>query len=398
MFKGAALAGAVDVMTEEREGVASSLGSAPPAPGGGPGVSVAVVALLVVALVVGVLVGSARRAQRAQPALTGAQPGVAQPGITADADATAIGDKVSAAVVDITGSVAGGTAAGTGMIITSSGEVLTNNHVIQGATNIRAQINGSGPTYSAKVLGYDAADDVALLQLQNVSHLKTVTVGNSSGVTVGEPVVAIGNAGGQPGPLTVTQGSITALNRILTAADPGGRAETLTGMIQVNARIEPGDSGGPLVNSKGTVVGMNTAAARGFRMSASNVGFAVPISTAMAVVHQIEGHQASSTVHVGPRGMLGVQVADGYTGAYGGFSGPQGASVAGVQADGPAEGAGLAAGDTIVSLNGTPIGSATDLTDALDPSHPGDKVVVGWVDRSGQRHSAPVTLASGTAG
>ena len=383
--------------------------TAPPA---GHGVSVAIAVLLIGSLLVGLFIGAQRKAQRARPSLTGAAPAVTDDGgQQASGQPSQVGTTVSAAVVDITSSVAGGTAAGTGMIVTSSGEVLTNNHVIQGASNIRAQVNGSGPTYTAKVLGYDAADDVALLKLQNVSGLKTIRVGTAHAVGVGDAVVAVGNAGGQAGPLTVTQGSVTALNRTLTAADPGGRAETLSGMIQVNAPIEPGDSGGPLVDAGGKVVGMNTAAARGFRMSATNVGFAVPIDTAMAIAHQIEAKQGSSSVHIGPRGMLGVEVTDtlapgdgyGYGrrgrlgGNSGGNAGGNGATIAAVPSGTPAAAAGLAAGDVIVSIDGTAIASASDLSDAMDAAHPGDKVVVGWVDGSGQSRTATVTLAAGSA-
>src|SRR5207302_7735688 len=123
------------------------------------------------------------------------------------------------------------------------------------------QINGSGPTHDAHVVGTDAADDVALVQIDGVSGLKTVSIGDSSKVSVGDPVVAIGNALGRPGPPSVSQGTVTALGRTITATDQnGGNPETLSNLIQVNASILPGDSGGPLVNGSGSVIGMDTAA------------------------------------------------------------------------------------------------------------------------------------------
>ena len=142
---------------------------------------------------------------------------------------------------------------------------------------------------------------------------------------------------------------------------------------------------------------MNTAAARGFRMSASNVGFAIPVDTAMRIAHQIESGHESGNVHIGPRGMLGVEVADaGYGRRFDSYG--DGASVAGVQSGSAAQKAGIAAGDLITSLNGTTVGSASDLTDAMDSSHPGDKVTVGWTDSSGNSHTATVALGSGAAG
>jgi S1-C subfamily serine protease len=288
------------------------------------------------------------------------------------------------------------------MVLTPSGEVLTNNHVIQGATDIRALVDGGRRSYTAKVLGYDVADDVALLQLQGASGLPTVRTGGSQAVRVGDAVVAVGYAGGQPGAPTVTDGSVTALGRTLTAADPGGRAETLSGMIQIDAQIEPGDSGGPLLDGDGKVIGINTAAAAGYRMAASDVGFAVPIDTAMTIVRQVEAGKGSAKVHVGPRGILGVEVqpADRVPGRLGrGFPGgastPTGAVVVGVASGGPADRGGLEPGDTIVSIDGTSIATADDLTAALGSHHPGDKVAVGWTDQSGAHHTAALTLIGG---
>ena len=155
-------------------------------------------------------------------------------------------------------------AAGTGQVLTSSGEVLTNNHVIDGATSIKATDIGNGRTYTAKVVGYDKTGDIAVLQLQGASGLATVSPGNSSQVTSGEQVVALGNAGGKGGTPSVAAGTITALNQSITASDDdGSSSEQLSGMLETNANIQPGDSGGPLVNTAGQVIGIDTAASTG---------------------------------------------------------------------------------------------------------------------------------------
>ena len=168
-----------------------------------------------------------------------------------------------------------------GMVLTSKGEVLTNNHVIEGATSISVTDVGNGVTYGAKVVGYDRTSDVAVLQLEKASGLKTVSLGNSSGVRTGQPVVGIGNAGGTGGTPSYAGGRVTALNQSITASDQGdGTSEQLTGLIETNADIQPGDSGGPLVNSGGKVVGMDTAASAGFSFQQGGSltqGYSIPI-------------------------------------------------------------------------------------------------------------------------
>ena len=146
------------------------------------------------------------------------------------------------------------------MVLSSDGKVLTNNHVISGATSISVTDIGNGKTYSAKVVGYDRTHDVAVLQLQNASGLQTTPLGDSSKVSVGDSVVGVGNAGGVGGTPSAAAGTVTALNQTITASDDGnGTSEQLSGLIQVNADIQPGDSGGSLVNSQGQVVGIDTA-------------------------------------------------------------------------------------------------------------------------------------------
>ena len=147
------------------------------------------------------------------------------------------------------------------MVLTANGEVLTNNHVVDGATSIKVRDIGNGRTYTATVVGYSSSNDVAVLQLNGASGLSTVTIGNSSSAAVGQQVVALGNADGKDGTPSVATGKLTGLGTSITAQDQGsGTAEHLTGMIQTNADIQPGDSGGPLLNAKGEVIGMDTAA------------------------------------------------------------------------------------------------------------------------------------------
>jgi len=317
------------------------------------------------------------------------------------------------AVVDIVSTLGGqgAASAGTGIVLSSNGEVLTNNHVIDGATSIKVTDVGNGRTYSATVTGYDASHDIAVLKMNGASGLRTATLGDSSTVDVGEKVVAIGNAGGRGGLPSVATGQVTGLGKSITAVDQGsGSSERLTGMIRTNADIQAGDSGGPLLNTSGQVVGINTAAstAETAASTGSTQAFAIPISRALGTTHQIESGQASDAVHIGPTAFLGVQVSSqgtgqgapgsggsGSGGSGGGGSG--GAPVAGVVPGGPAAGAGITAGDVIVSIGGESIASPTSLRDHLVAHHPGDRVSVTWQDQSGQTHSANVQLATGPA-
>jgi S1-C subfamily serine protease len=302
-------------------------------------------------------------------------------------------------------------AAGTGMVVTSSGEVLTNNHVIDGATSIKVTDVGNGRTYTATVVGYDKTDDVAVLQLQGASGLTTVSFGNSSDVTTGETVVALGNAGGKGGTPSVAAGTVTALNQAITASDESsGTSESLTGMIQTNADIQAGDSGGSLVNAEGQVVGMDTAASTSSEMSSgfgqsssgqsqTTEGFAIPIDRALSIASEIEASDASSTVHIGATGFLGVEVASqgsSYS-MWGGEQDSTGVTVEGTLSGSPAAQAGLSAGDVIDSVDGHAVSSSADVQSVIEQYHPGDKVSVVWTDQSGQTHTSTVTLANGPA-
>ncbi|HMH89978.1 MAG TPA: S1C family serine protease [Streptosporangiaceae bacterium] len=309
----------------------------------------------------------------------------------------AIVKKIDPAVVDIVSTVNNGEAAGTGIVLTSSGEVLTNNHVIDGATSISVTDVGNGQTYQASVTGYDASHDIAVLKLKGASGLATASVGDSSKVSVGSKVVAVGNAGGRGGPPSVAEGQVTGLNKQITATDQGsGTSETLTGVIRTNANIQPGDSGGPLLNTSGHVIGMDTAASSAQTDSATGESapiqaFAIPINQAVATAHQIEAGTASDTVHIGATAFLGVAVS-----SQGGLS-DNGAVIAGAVQGGAAAGAGIIAGDVITSVGGQAVTSANGLRDTLTAHHPGDTVKVTWQDRQGQTQSANVVLGSGPA-
>ena len=283
-----------------------------------------------------------------------------------------------------------GQAEGTGMVLKSSGEVLTNNHVIRGATNVRVVLPGTGRSYTANVLGYSVSKDVAVLQIRGASNLKTVSLGNSSTVRVGHTVTATGNAGGS-GSLSSSSGRVTALARAITVGDSDGGGQRLTGLLETNAELQPGDSGGPLFDAAHKVIGMNTAASVGyvFRGSRDADGYAIPINTAVAIAKQIEAGKASATVHVGPTAFLGVSVASDDLGG-------SGAAIAGVVPGGAAAAAGLTSGDVITSVHGRDVTSSATLRAALLLEKPGARVSVTYVDlTTGGSKTVTVTLGSG---
>ncbi|HZV25836.1 MAG TPA: trypsin-like peptidase domain-containing protein [Acidothermaceae bacterium] len=329
-------------------------------------------------------------------------------GSGAPANVSAIAATVSPGLVDINSTFGyqGASGAGTGIVLTSTGEILTNNHVIDGATAISVTDVGNGKTYKATVVGYDKTQDIAVLQLQGASGLKVAKIGDSSKATVGESVVAIGNAGGTGGTPSAAGGSIIALNQPITASDQlGGTSEQLTGLIEVNANVQPGDSGGSLVNSAGQVIGIDTAASgsngqydpfAAYQSGGSaNQGFAIPINEALTIAREMVAGKASATVHIGGTAFLGVELAS--TASYYGGPTVSGAQIAGVIAGGTAAQAGLVGGDVITSLGGHTVDSATTLSTLMAGYHPGTKVVLGWTDVNGQAHTATVSLGSGPA-
>ncbi len=289
-------------------------------------------------------------------------------------------------------------AAGTGIVLTSNGEILTNNHVIDGATTISVTDVGNGKTYTASVVGYDTTQDVAVLQLNGASGLTTASIDTST-VSVGETVVGIGNAGGTGGTPSAAGGTVTALDQSITASDEGdGSSEQLSGLIETNADIQAGDSGGALVNSAGQVVGMDTAASAGFSFQSTGASSGNRASPSRSMKRsrwpsRSKPGSASSTIHIGTTAFLGVEIdaaAQGY-----GNAASSGATVAGVITSSPAQEAGLSAGDVITSVNGDAVDGATGLSGLLEPDKPGDTVTIGWTDTSGLTHTTTVTLSSG---
>jgi S1-C subfamily serine protease len=314
-------------------------------------------------------------------------------------DPSLVATRVTPTLVDINSDLeyAGATGAGTGIVVNPGGEVLTNNHVIEGATSITATAIGTGRSYPADVIGYDRNHDIAMLQLRGASDLGTAPLGDSAQVLVGDSIIGIGNAGGSGGVPTSAPGSVIGLNQTVSVSDDlSGSAKQLAGLIQVDADYRPGDSGGALVNSAAQVIGINTAATPGYQMgSRGGQGFAIPIDEALSIAEHIRTGAASNSVHIGETAFLGVGVADGTSP---GPSSMSGALVQRVLSDSPADHVGLRGGDLIVAVDGTPIDSATALTDKFDQHHPGDNVALGWLDRSDQQRTATVTLVSGPAG
>jgi S1-C subfamily serine protease len=174
--------------------------------------------------------------------------------------------------------------AGTGIVLTATGTILTNDHVITGATSISVTDIGNHRTYVATVVGQDSADDVAVLHARGASGLHVAPLGTSAGVAAGDPVLAIGNAGGTGGTPSTASGTVVATDQPVTARNDDGSQNTLTGMIEVRAAIRPGDSGGPLVNSAGKVVGIDTAATTETKADTDVRGYAIPIDRALQIL------------------------------------------------------------------------------------------------------------------
>jgi putative serine protease PepD len=276
--------------------------------------------------------------------------------------------------------------AGTGMIISADGEVLTNAHVVNGATSIKVTLFGETEARDADLLGSNPASDVAVLKLRNASGLPTVTLGDSSRIQVGDQVVAIGNALALPGGPSVTLGIVSAKDRSLDAEDV-----QLESLIQTDAAINPGNSGGPLVNSDGDVIGMNTA----IRGDAQNIGFAIAMNTVKPMLDTLKrgGGSVTSTAFLGVSAQtLTPEVQRQFD-----FSVDKGAIVVTVTAGSPAENIGLLRADVITSFDGKAIETAEELVTAVQAKKPGDKVEIVY-HRGGQERRATVTLGSRQVG
>ena len=271
-------------------------------------------------------------------------------------------------------------AAGTGVVLTKNGEIVTNNHVIRGATTITVTVPSSGRKYPAEVLGYDVADDIALIKV-SATGMATATRGNSATLQVGAKATAVGNANGG-GRLVITHGSVSSLNRTITVRNDDGGTSTLTGLIQHTASIVPGDSGGPLLDAKNRVIGIDAA---GSSVN-TTAGYAIPINKAYTLVKQIEKGQASALVHIGKTAFIGMSVTEANAG---------GLTITSVVQGMPAASAGLDQGFVITALDGQQLTTVGALRTALFSHHPGDTVVLSYIDPLGNHGDASIVLADG---
>ncbi|WP_405061753.1 trypsin-like peptidase domain-containing protein [Kribbella sp. NBC_01505] len=375
-------------------------------------------------------------------------------------DPAAVASKVSPGLVNVN-TVLGlenAKAAGTGIVLTSDGVILTNHHVIEGATSITVTDVGNGKTYVASVVGYDEDHDIAVLKLKDASGLQTAKLGNSDNVKVGDQVVGIGNAGGKGGTPTYAAGKITALDQAITATDQNGQdPENLKNLLQTDANIQAGQSGGPLANANGEVIGVDTAGNNGGNGGQGNPG-QTSAGTATKSNPQLAadgdpyapgdgsgfGDGQGDSPYGGPgsgfgQGNGGQGQGGQGQGGQGQSAGPQGYAIpineamdiakqiqsgqesasihigadpllgvsivpnAGVQGaaiqdvipQGKADEAGITAGDVITSFDGKPVTSPDTLSQLLDQHHPGDKVEVAWTDQQGQSHKATIELITG---
>jgi len=271
-----------------------------------------------------------------------------------------------------------GEAAGTGLVLMSNGIVITNHHVVAGSTSVTVTDPANGKTYDADVLGYDPTYDVAVLQLQGATSLPTVTI-SAQPVSPGASVTAVGNAEGG-GQLVTVSGQVTNTGVTVSVSQEDGSGDTtLTNLVQTTAPLVPGDSGGAMLDNSSRVFAMNVA---GSPDQATSVGYGIPIMAALKVATGIISGQPSSTTQMGRTGGLGVVVS----------TQPGAPRIRQVVAGGAAAKAGITSGSTLVSLDGTTLSSADQLTSILAAHKPGDTVQASWKDRSGRSHDATVTL------
>lgn len=298
-------------------------------------------------------------------------------------DVAAVADHIAPSVVTISADLesdglGGRGSVGTGVITTADGEILTNAHVVENATEIRVRLTGETEPRQAELLAIDPGNDLALLRIAG-DGFTPATFAEPESVRIGDAVVAIGFALDLDGAPSVTLGIVSALERTITIADGA-----LDGLIQTDAAISSGNSGGPLVNALGQVIGINTAVARGdFTTAASNIGFAISVDEALRVVEQLRA-QADGSVR--EEGFLGVSLGDRRDGG-------QGALIGDVSPDSPAEIAGLLDGDIVIAVDGKTVDGAAGLVAAIRDREPGDEVTI-TVIRDGQTVELLATLTS----
>lgn len=271
-----------------------------------------------------------------------------------------------------------GEATGTGVVVTSGGEILTNAHVVEGATEVRVRFAGDTEPVIAEVLAVDVGNDLALLKV-NASNLVAATFAKPGSVRVGDQVVAIGYALALDGGPSVTTGIVSALKRTIFT-----ESGALNSLIQTDAAISSGNSGGPLVNIRGEVVGINTAVARGdTNSSANNIGFAISVDEVLSVLEQLRSQAAGGTR---AEGFLGVSLEARSDGGAGSI-------ISTVQPGSPANDAGIRVGDIVLAVDGDPVNGQAGLVAAIRDRSPGDSVSIDLV-RDGVRLTLTAVLAA----
>jgi len=287
---------------------------------------------------------------------------------------------MSDGIVFVEGETSNGTAAGTGMVLTADGKLLTNYHVVAGSEALQVTIADSGDTYEATLLGFDQSKDVALLQLKDASGLATVIIDDDE-VRVGDTVTAVGNARGE-GELVEAAGEVVDLDESLTVSSdsPWGSEEDLEGVIETTAGAVPGHSGGPMFDAESEVMGMTTAGS-----TEAGRSYAVPIDEALDVVGTIEAGRDAGTVRVGPAGYLGVLV---------GETGRNGVTITEVVEGGPADQAGVTVGSILTAVADTDIRRDTNLATVIRSLEPGAKVTITWLTPEGEQKQAEATLGA----
>lgn len=356
---------------------------------------------------------------------------------TGAVDLHSLAARLDPSIVDITGVKKDATGqtvendAGTGVIISTDGDVLTNNHVIEGDVQLKAELS-DGRSFPLQVLGEDPTQDVALVQMEGVSDLPTIRLHSGARASVREVVAAFGNALGKGGTPAASQGHVTNLDQTITATLDGGgnRSETLRGLIEMSAQICPGDSGGMLVDSVGQYLGILTAASTsgggrgqgpGYgnrpgnggpghggpgsgggsgQNECSDDGFVIPAARAIPIVKQIQSGRRTSNVIIGVPGFLGVEVQEctDSSAQQGSCQAPpvDGAEITQLIAGGAAQQAGLPESFVITAIDQTPVSSPRDLTSALQRTTPGQVVQVTWNDgQGGPSRTTTVTLGAG---
>ena len=348
------------------------------------GTSLAVVAAIaLISALIGGAVGGGMVSTVAEGGGSFAAPGLAdEPG---DLTIQQVLEKIEPAVVSIgiPGPLGQDSGAGTGFIVSSDGEVLTNAHVVARAGTVEVTLPGETRPRLADLVASDPRADVALIRIRDASGLTTAELGRSSQLRVGQPVVAIGNALALPGGPSVTTGIVSALERTVE-----GDGQVLENMIQTDAAINPGNSGGPLVDANGRVVGVNTAVIRGL---AEGIGFAIPSDIVRPVLQRLRSGQGTITAN-GYLGVNVVTVTDEIRRRFD-LTPRTGALVSEVDPSAPAAHAGIETGDVIVAIGETDIRSADDVVVAVRGIDPGTAVELRWF-RGSREMSETVTVAS----